>query len=323
MSYKRIATKIDEKFRCSLCLDRFNDPRILSCFHTFCRDCLKDFLTKSTFSVYFDTSFVCPLCRTRNHLPTGGVDCLQKNFYLDEPIKKEEVEPSFKMCIVHPKEDLRFFCCFCRQSICRDCKIVSHEGHKIDMVDSVAADMKLTLEDSLRDTKLNINESETRLTGAFAPKINKLEATMEVLKQNATKMKKEIDSILEETQGLIQPLCDREKSNMSNIEKLTEEKRKQLNEYKKMLLEAVETNKHDSIFNLFETLIDQEELERMKTPLATDKHDCTEEELDEQKLEAAFLRLTETIIHGLREFKTKDIIESQKEKRSEEFHPSR
>ena len=191
------------------------------------------------------------------------------------------------------------------------------------MVDSVAADMKLTLEDSLRDTELNINESETRLIGAFAPKINKLEATMEVLKQNATKMKKEIDSILEETQGLIQPLCDREKSNMSNIEKLTEEKRKQLNEYKKMLLEAVETNKHDSIFNLFETLIDQEELERMKTPLAMDKHDCTEEELDEQKLEAAFLRLTETIIHGLREFKTKDIIESQKEKRSEEFHPSR
>ena len=317
---------MDEKFRCSLCLDRFNDPRILSCFHTFCRDCLKHYLTKSTFSAYLGTSFDCPLCRTRNHLPSGGVDSLQKNFYLDEPVK-QEVEPSFQMCAVHPKEDLRFFCCSCRQCICRDCKIVSHEGHETDMVDNVGTAMRLTLEESLSDTKMDINEIETRLTGAFAHKINELEATMAVLKQNAMDIKKEIDSILEETLGLIQPQCDREKRTLSNIENHAEEKRKQLSEYKELLIEAIETKKHDSIFKLFETLIDQEELERMKTPPAMPKHDSAEEELDGQRLKAAFQRLTKTIMHGLREFKTKDIrqgqVESQKEKRFDEFRTSR
>ncbi len=32
------------KWECSVCLDEYKDPRLLSCYHTYCTDCLEDLL---------------------------------------------------------------------------------------------------------------------------------------------------------------------------------------------------------------------------------------------------------------------------------------
>jgi hypothetical protein len=32
--------KLNEQLKCAICLNRYNDPRVLPCLHSFCRSCL-------------------------------------------------------------------------------------------------------------------------------------------------------------------------------------------------------------------------------------------------------------------------------------------
>ena len=32
--------KLEEQLNCSICLDTFTDPKLLQCFHVYCRKCL-------------------------------------------------------------------------------------------------------------------------------------------------------------------------------------------------------------------------------------------------------------------------------------------
>lgn len=42
----RLREQVDQRLSCPICLERFNDPRLLECNHSFCRRCLLDVLTK-------------------------------------------------------------------------------------------------------------------------------------------------------------------------------------------------------------------------------------------------------------------------------------
>ena len=309
---------MDDKFRCSLCLDRFTDPRILSCFHTFCRDCLKEYVRKSSNTMFVSVlRFDCPLCRARNTLPSTGVDGLQKNFYLDEPTK-DVSEPNPQLCVEHPKEDLRFFCCDCRKQICRDCKIVSHEGHATDMVDNVVAEMRVTLEESLTDANLSIKENEASLIAAIEPELKEHETTITVLTTHAEKMKLAIDELLKETVAMVQPLHDRGKVIVQDIRAQMEEKNELIFKYKKMLSEAIKTKEPKPVFELFEKLIDNEVINELASPPLIPELENTIEAVDEPMLKSSFVRFTETIIHGIEEFKMKDFKERGSQRENEQ-----
>ena len=155
----------------------------------FAEDCLKEYVRESPL-------FNCPLCRTKHTLPSTGVDGLRKNFYLDEPTK-------YKMCVEHPKEDLRFFCCHCRTQICRDCKIVSHEGHATEMADNVVAKTRETLEESLNDANISITETGTALIATIEQELKEHETSIKVLTTHARIMKHAIDKLLIETVAMI------------------------------------------------------------------------------------------------------------------------
>jgi hypothetical protein len=60
---------------CPICRDLLNDPRLVSCLHTFCAGCLKSYV-----STFADRRTIpCPVCRTTIELPASGVDDLPKN----------------------------------------------------------------------------------------------------------------------------------------------------------------------------------------------------------------------------------------------------
>lgn len=42
----KLREQVDQRLSCPICLDRFSDPRLLECNHSFCRKCLLDVLTK-------------------------------------------------------------------------------------------------------------------------------------------------------------------------------------------------------------------------------------------------------------------------------------
>ncbi|XP_032220236.1 RING finger protein nhl-1 [Nematostella vectensis] len=51
--------KVREELTCSVCLEQFREPKMLPCFHTFCKECLEK--TKQSFR----GNLLCPTCRTK------------------------------------------------------------------------------------------------------------------------------------------------------------------------------------------------------------------------------------------------------------------
>ena len=42
----RLREQVDQRLSCPVCLERFSDPRLLECNHSFCKKCLVDVLLK-------------------------------------------------------------------------------------------------------------------------------------------------------------------------------------------------------------------------------------------------------------------------------------
>ncbi|XP_060590061.1 tripartite motif-containing protein 3-like isoform X1 [Ruditapes philippinarum] len=79
---KTIKEIIFEEFlTCSICMDEFQDPKVLKCLHTFCEECIQATIQKQIMTSHSDIS--CPICRTRIDVDSNGDYNLQTNF----PIK--------------------------------------------------------------------------------------------------------------------------------------------------------------------------------------------------------------------------------------------
>lgn len=59
---------LTEQVTCSICLETYKTPKIISCFHTFCCDCLQKHATKSQ----RNGKFRCPECQAEIELPEGN-----------------------------------------------------------------------------------------------------------------------------------------------------------------------------------------------------------------------------------------------------------
>ena len=71
--------EFSEQLSCTLCFNRFDDPRLLPCLHTFCRRCLEDAARRSQ-----GQGLRCPTCGQDVALaPDSGVDCLPSNFFIN------------------------------------------------------------------------------------------------------------------------------------------------------------------------------------------------------------------------------------------------
>ena len=82
-----------EMFNCPICFQTLDDPRILSCAHTFCFNCLK-FLHKNQ-------TIICAICRVLTKISDPNL--LQKNFMLANVLEKfskfEDLHISFTKII--------------------------------------------------------------------------------------------------------------------------------------------------------------------------------------------------------------------------------
>ena len=70
--------QFSQQLLCPLCLNRFDDPKVLPCLHTFCRRCLDEQMRRER-SVHLS----CPTCKTPVSLSDSGVDCLPSNIFFN------------------------------------------------------------------------------------------------------------------------------------------------------------------------------------------------------------------------------------------------
>ncbi|KAK3609411.1 hypothetical protein CHS0354_001341, partial [Potamilus streckersoni] len=114
---------------CSVCMGTFRDPKLLSCHHSFCYNCLEDYV-----KIHLrDGRFDCPICKTSIELPLSGVSSLPNNFYIDRPT---DASDTFCCDICGPDSVACSRCLDCLENLCKTCcnvheKSRASRDHKI------------------------------------------------------------------------------------------------------------------------------------------------------------------------------------------------
>ena len=139
---KEALKKLDEQLECALCLDNFKEPKLLPCFHMFCKSpCLEQLVAKD------GQSLQCPTCRHLVLLPAKGVSGLQSDFHTNRLF---EIRKAFNMaeestetqCGNCEEQTATGYCRDCAHFICDDCQSIhskwkSMKTHKIITLDEV------------------------------------------------------------------------------------------------------------------------------------------------------------------------------------------
>ena len=136
-SFLRNLTK---QVTCSICLDTFNNPKIISCFHTFCCECLEKHARRN----HKQGKFLCPECQAEIALPEGNrFDRLPTSFFHNSLLNLLAVRQSGDgtniTCGNCKKRSSNVHYCFdCARFLCSDRCLTAHEimrvafeGHKV------------------------------------------------------------------------------------------------------------------------------------------------------------------------------------------------
>ena len=155
---KEALEKVEEILNCSICLDTYTDPKLLQCFHVFCRQCLVPLVVPDQQG---RLGLTCPNCRQVTPIPADrGVAGLQPAFHINhlleiqESLKKAETPaatpegavggtpasaPSRSVswhCFQHPKMELELYCQTCGELVCYECVIKrgKHHDHEYEKI---------------------------------------------------------------------------------------------------------------------------------------------------------------------------------------------
>ena len=114
---------LKQQVSCSICLDTYKEPKIISCFHTFCRECLE----KHARASHKQGKFRCPECQAEFCLPEGNrFDRLPNSFFHKRLLSLLAVQQSGDACSITcshcRKTNPQMYYCFdCGRFFCPDC----------------------------------------------------------------------------------------------------------------------------------------------------------------------------------------------------------
>ena len=147
--------KLEDQLNCSICLDTYTNPKLLQCFHVYCKECLVRLVVRDQRG---KLSLTCPNCRQVTPVPDTGVSGLQSAFHINhlleivEEHKKEKdtaiaettegvatgvaLQQQSSHCTEHVNEELKLYCETCSEVICYKCvtKWGKHHSHDYESI---------------------------------------------------------------------------------------------------------------------------------------------------------------------------------------------
>ena len=110
---------------CGVCSKPYNDPRILSCLHSFCLQCLHHEIEKSGSQQMFQ----CPICEQNTSIPDGGASVLPQNLHLGFEVEvagymskmTSNSDVACDQCAEGSSDPAVVFCCACHHFLCAFC----------------------------------------------------------------------------------------------------------------------------------------------------------------------------------------------------------
>ena len=139
---------LKKHLECSICLDTYNEPKTISCLHTFCCQCLENHARAS----HRQGKFRCPECQAQIDLPEGNrFKRLPSSFFHNSLLSllaaRRTGDGSNMACSQCRKNNSQMYYCFdCGRFMCPDCYnahemlSASFEGHKVTSVKEFKAE---------------------------------------------------------------------------------------------------------------------------------------------------------------------------------------
>ncbi|XP_040014849.1 nuclear factor 7, brain-like [Xiphias gladius] len=143
-----MASRTEEDLSCPVCHDIFVDPVVLSCSHSFCKDCLKSWWREKQ-------THECPVCRRRSILGEPPRNLVLKNLCESFLLERDQRASagSGSLCSLH-SEKLKLFCLDHQQPVCLVCRdSVTHNNHRFRPIDEAAQDHREELRKHLKPVK--------------------------------------------------------------------------------------------------------------------------------------------------------------------------
>ncbi|XP_054473782.1 nuclear factor 7, brain-like [Anoplopoma fimbria] len=139
-----MASPLEEDLSCPICQDIFKDPVVLSCSHSFCRECVEDWWAEKQ-------ERECPVCK-KTALPDPPRNLALKNLCESFLLERDQ-RASETLCSLH-SEKLKLFCLDHQQPVCVVCRdSKSHNNHRFKPIDEAAKDHKEELKKTLKPLK--------------------------------------------------------------------------------------------------------------------------------------------------------------------------
>ena len=144
---EKVLKQLEEQLNCSICLDTYTDPKLLQCFHVYCRKCLVPLVDRDQQG---QLGLTCPICRQVTPVPDRGVAGLQSAFRINrfleikdslqrpenpaatfDKASPTDVNPVKKAshCFVHEGKELELFCETCGELVCTRCALKGGKHH--------------------------------------------------------------------------------------------------------------------------------------------------------------------------------------------------
>lgn len=234
---------------CSICLRNFSTPRYLPCSHTFCHDCLSEHIKLSCDENDSPLGFLCPLCRVFIPEPGGFGECppnawvelFPENKFMSNVVLKYG-DLTGVLCgpcnVDNVETEGSYWCRDCTEALCKDCfkfhkRFQALRGHEITTLRDASAtlppshiDMDMCRKHGNRKMEVFCENHQTLCCILCLSFQHRGCKTVNLIEKISKKCKKEKSYPLE---AEIAKLCKRldetimaEKSNIANIEELTE-----------------------------------------------------------------------------------------------------
>ncbi|XP_068568889.1 nuclear factor 7, ovary-like [Cebidichthys violaceus] len=205
-----MSSPLEEDLSCPVCQDVFKDPVVLSCSHSFCRDCLENWWREKPVRE-------CPVCKTRSLIDPPR-NLVLKNL-CESFILERDQRASETLCSLH-SEKLRLFCLDHQQPVCIFCRdSEKHTDHTFRPIDEAAEDLKEEIQKSLKPLKEKLK--------LFKQVKRNCDQTAEHMKVQARRTERQIK---EQFKKLHQFLEEEEEARMAALREEEEQKSQMMKE---------------------------------------------------------------------------------------------
>ncbi|KAM6946717.1 zinc-binding protein A33-like [Lycodopsis pacificus] len=206
-----MASRSEEDLCCPVCHEVFRDPVLLSCSHSFCKDCLKSWWTKKP-------TQECPVCNRRSSKESLPINLALKNLCESFLLERDQ-RASEPLCSLH-SEKLKLFCLDHQQPVCLVCRdSEKHSDHRFRPIDEAARQHKKNLQETLEPLKEKLKVYEEVKV--------KSDQTAEHMKVQARRTERQIK---EQFKKLHQFLEEEEEARMAALREEEEQKSQMMKE---------------------------------------------------------------------------------------------